>query len=138
MAKQATIANGSRPALWLVLAAGPLAWGVRLLSSYALVSVACGGEAIGRQVVGLPVLAWVVLAITVATGAVCVIAGIASWRMLQRARHVNNGETALLGDRTQLIATSGLFLNVFFLGVIALEGAAVFFLDICSGQSRAV
>ena len=121
----------NRLALWLAVLAGPLAWSLHLLVSYAAVSLACtfifpdpplpGLGAGGLAVVAITLVAALV---TLAGGIYCVHAwrraGGSGWRELSRAEAVG-----------QFMAVGGVGLNALFLLATILEGLPVLVLRPC-------
>lgn len=107
--------------LWFGVLAGPIAWTVHLLLSYALLPLACAS--------GLLIL---LHAVTLATALVTAAAGFVAYRRQSEPGTDDRG--GVRGPSTgyvRFMARSGVALSALFLFVILLEGLPVFFLGPC-------
>lgn len=110
----------SRLALWFAFLGGPVAWTVRLLASYPLVSVAC------RMGTTAPLN--LITAATAAVGIAAVFTGLIAYRRVRR------GGAAGLGDayaRARFMALGGVLISSIFTYSILAEGMAVLLHDPC-------
>lgn len=108
-------------ALWFGVLAGPLAWTVHLLLSYALLPVACSTG-----------IGWVLHAVTLLTAGVTAWAGLVAYRRWQR--HRDDPRDGVRGPRSgwrRFMALSGVALSALFFVVILLEGLPVAIVSPC-------
>jgi hypothetical protein len=106
--------------LWTGILAGPLAWALNLLISYALVKWTCDqGQ---PAILNLVTLAAVVL---VSTGATV------SWAALQRTRFDTPSDGGLPRQRARFMALLGLATSAFFFLVIVAGAVPQWMLDAC-------
>lgn len=103
--------------VWAGIAVGPLAWGVAVAASYALVPVACD---LGSR---LPLHG--VRLVTTAVAAAATWAALGAWRRSRGA------SAAAPIERTALLALCGVALSGLSTALIVLEGVANFVLDPC-------
>jgi hypothetical protein len=106
--------------LWFGLLAGPIAWSLHLLVSYALVSVVCA--------TGLMILLHLVALVT---ALVALAAGVVAWRCWQATGAREPASRRGRVSRRAWMAFSGVVLSGLFLLSILVGGAASFFLSPC-------
>ena len=107
--------------LWFGILAGPLAWTVHLLLSYALLSLACSTG-----------LGWILHAVTLLTAALTGWAGLVAHRAWQR--HRADPRDGVRGPRSgwrRFMALAGVVMSALFFAAILLEGLPVAILSPC-------
>lgn len=120
--------------IWFVLLGGAIAWTAHILAVYALGEFGCVAGWGHIHFLGLHLVAWLVLAVTLVTAVVTTAAIWASVRMEQRLERAGAGEEAALKtDRsTPFAARFGIITNGLFLFIILFEAVPVlYFLQRC-------
>jgi hypothetical protein len=110
----------ARGALWFAFLGGPIAWSAHLLSSYPLVSVACG--------LGSAAPLHLITALTALIAAAAAVTGALAYR------RVREGGPGGLGDafaRARFMAIGGITMGAFFTFVILVEGFPPLLQDPC-------
>lgn len=107
-------------ALWWGALAGPIAWSLHLLVSYALVQPACSR--------GLEVVLWVVSAVTLCLAAV---GGVVAWRSWSTIGGGNDFSLRAVSGRRAFMAAFGVIACVLFAAGIILASVPLLFLGAC-------
>lgn len=111
--------------LWYAVLGGALAWTVHLFTAWGVEELACasGSTRVGAVPLRLVITLAVVLPALATVGSL--LAGGLAWR---RTRH--DGEVPSV-SRTRMLAIVGIWLNLLFLTIIVLGGAALLVLPPC-------
>lgn len=107
----------SRGALWFGLFGGALAWTIHLMFAYVAAEFGCVGGYGEAGYLGISVVAWLVLALTVATMTVSGAATLVAYRSHRRMRSAEDereAEAAMRHAAWTGFLTSGLFTLIIF------------------------
>lgn len=107
-------------ALWTGWLLGPLAWGVHLMASYLLVSWVCAGG--GR---------WALHAVTVATAALALLAGLIAYVQWRPTRGGGQGGHGAR-ERVRFMAVGGTIISALMVLIIIAEGIPNFIVSPCT------
>lgn len=113
-------------ALWFGTLAPPAAWGVQLLTGDQLVELACAPGSGAPAVEGVGVET-ILLAITVASTLIVLLAGYVSYRSLQKTAAADPST----GGRARWMSMAGIFVSGMFLIIIVQGYLPMFFLSGC-------
>jgi hypothetical protein len=109
-----------RLALWFAFLGGPVAWTIRLLAGYPLVSVAC------RMGTTAPLNL-----LTAATAAMGLAAAVTGWLAYRRVRQAGPSGLGDAYARARFMALGGILISAIFTYAILNEGMAVVLQDPC-------
>lgn len=120
---------------WFHLLGGPILWSAHFLASYLLVEFTCGAKlrVSGPSVLGLPVLSWSVLALTLVAVLAALYVGWAayrSWRRLEGSQETDEPGVWRLESR-RFLALVGMAFSALFSLTILLGGLPVLVLGPC-------
>jgi len=116
----------SRPALWFTLWSGAVAWLLHLLLVYGIAEFGCGSGLGDRHVLGISVVAWLLLAVTLATMVLAVAATVVGFRSALQSREVEPDLSAEHHARL-FTARAGAITSGLFAVVIVVQGIPIFF-----------
>lgn len=125
MSKKAQIAGVKGWKLWFALLGGAVAWTLHLLLAYAIAEFGCVAGWDEFVAVGISLVSWLLIGVSVAMTALAAGALAVSWDAHRKSRRVprNSDDRATL-DYT---ARFGLITNGLFLFIILVESVPIFF-----------
>jgi len=120
---------------WVHFLGGPVIWGIHFIVSYVWVEFACRAQllVLDSTVLGLTVLSWIVLALTLIAVLAALYVGWASygaWRRIRECQKPDELEAWGVESR-RFMAFTGMFLSALFSLVILLTGLPVLLLKPC-------
>jgi hypothetical protein len=116
----------SRMALRFGMVGGGVAWTLHLLLSYVVAEFGCLAGLGEVRFLGLTVVAWLLLGVTLAVLALGGMAAMVSWRSQRILEgHVTEGPDDLAGEK--FMARTGFVTNVAFLAIIAVQAIPIFY-----------
>jgi hypothetical protein len=116
----------SRGALWFGLLGGAGAWTAHLMLAYAAAEFGCVGRLGEQSYLGITMVAWLVLALTVATTLTSGAATVVAYRSRCRLRSEEAAEDAA-GAAERYAARAGLMMSGMFTFVILFESIPIFY-----------
>ena len=120
---------------WFHLLGGPILWSAHFLATYNWVEFACRANllVLDSTVLGLTVLSWIVLILTLIAALATLYVGwssFQSWRRLRESQETNELDSWGIGSR-RFMALSGILLSGLFSLVILLSGLPALVLGPC-------
>lgn len=113
--------NSNTVLLWFGVMAGPIAWSLHLLVSYALVQPACEHG-----------LAFLLYLVSLATLAIATLGATIAWKHWRTTNETGGVSLRGIGGRPGFMAFFGLLASLFFLAGIILESVPLLFLGPCA------
>lgn len=113
--------------LWFALLGGALAWSAHFMMNYLLVTIQCVTGWLGASVLGISVLLWLIMLMTL------IALGITAWSyaVARRASQQAQAADAPTDGYRMYMARGGLWMNGLFMLLIVLETLPIFFLRPC-------
>jgi hypothetical protein len=125
-----TNAPASFRAAWLLLLAGPVIWAVHFMAVYLVAEAVCSAGDSTAEVLGLPWLSFVTIAVTVAAAVATLVLAVVAWRHWRLRTDDPSGWIA--GDeRNAGLALGGFLLGLMFTVAILFVGLPAAFLEPC-------
>jgi hypothetical protein len=120
---------------WVHFLGGPVIWGIHFMVSYVWVEFACRANllVLDSTILGLTVLSWIMLLLTVVAVLAALYVGWASysaWRRIRESRKMDELEAWGVESR-RFMAFAGMFLSALFSLVILLTGLPALVLGPC-------
>src|SRR5687768_10869842 len=116
----------SRGALWFGLLGGAVAWTVHLMLAYAAAEFGCVGRLGERSYLGISLVAWLELALTVATTMAAGAATVVAYRSHRRLRS-DDAEEDAAGAAERYTAWAGLLTSALFTFIILFESIPILY-----------
>jgi UPF0716 family protein affecting phage T7 exclusion len=116
--------------LWVAVGAGPIIWAVHFGIMYVAVALYCSWRFFSATLIGLPLILWLIIAVTVAGALLVFYAGYLAYRNLQRL-HQAEAEGVETEDHHWFLARSGIALTILFNFVLVVTAVPAFFEQIC-------
>ena len=118
-------ARVNRALIWFVVLGGGTAWTLHLLLAYAVAEFGCLSGMGETRAVGLTLVAWMLLGVSVLASGLAGLAIVVSWRVSRRLRGVVGNDE---GERATVFSVRlGLILNVVFAAVIVVQTIPIFY-----------
>lgn len=116
----------SRLALRFAMLGGGIAWLSHLILAYVIAEFGCVGGWGEVHVAGLPVVTWLLLAMTVLTLGLAVAATAVAWRSRRRLLRLR-GERTESREAEDFSSRFGLITDAFFVVIIAVQSVPIFY-----------
>jgi hypothetical protein len=131
------VAQRSQPAInvksfWFGVAAPAVVWALHLVTIYAIQSTACHWGFLQATILGISGLRVLLLALTIAAGAVVILGGLTLNGIYQDLSRRNTVEREDPSGRVRFMARAGTWLAGLFLFALVMSLAPILFLDVCS------
>jgi hypothetical protein len=109
-----------RAQLWFGLLGGAIAWLVHLMVAYGIAEFGCVGGLAEYTWMGISLVAWLILALSVLTGLIAAIATFVAYRARKRLESASS-------DGRDLVALAGVLTSGMFTFIIVVESLPIFY-----------